>query len=64
MRDDGQTSPAPQERPYDRPDLPWEMLVNTTNQLIVYVVEERLTEMVENEGILAQAQGGFRQNKT
>lgn len=64
MRDDGQTSPALQERPYDRPDLPWQMLVNTTNQLIVYVVKERLTETVKNENLLVQAQGGLRQNKT
>ena len=29
-----------------------------------YVINERLTEMVEHMGILTQAQGGFRQNKS
>jgi hypothetical protein len=40
------------------------VLLNITNQLIVYVINERLTEMVEHAGILTQAQGGFRQNKS
>ena len=30
----------------------------------MYIVNERLTEMVENAHILSQAQGGFRQNKS
>jgi hypothetical protein len=34
------------------------------NQLLAYIVNERLTEMVEHERILTQAQGGFRQNKS
>jgi hypothetical protein len=38
------------------------VLLNITNQLIAYVINERLTEMVEHMGILTQAQGGFRQN--
>jgi hypothetical protein len=40
------------------------VLLNITNQLIAYVINERLTEMVEHMGILTQAQGGFRQNKS
>ena len=40
------------------------VLLNITNQLIAYVINERLTEMVEHAGILTQAQGGFRQNKS
>ena len=40
------------------------VLLNITNQLLAYVINERLTEMVENAGILTQAQGGFRQNKS
>jgi hypothetical protein len=40
------------------------VLLNYTNQLIAYVLNERLTEMVENAHILSQAQGGFRQNKS
>jgi hypothetical protein len=39
------------------------VLLNCTNQIIVYIVNERLTEMVGNAHILSQAQGGFRQNK-
>ena len=38
------------------------VLLNITNQLSAYVVNERLTELVENAGILAQAHGGFRQS--
>ena len=40
------------------------VLLNITNQLIAYVINERLTEMVEHTGILTQAQGGFRRNKS
>jgi hypothetical protein len=40
------------------------VLLNCTNQLIAYIVNERLTEMVEHAHILSQAQGGFRQNKS
>jgi hypothetical protein len=40
------------------------VLLNITNQLIAYVINERLTEMVEYMGILTQTQGGFRQNKS
>jgi hypothetical protein len=40
------------------------VLLNCTNQLIAYIVNERLTEMVENAHILSQAQGGFHQNKS
>jgi hypothetical protein len=36
------------------------VLLNWTNQLITYIVNERLTEMVENAHRLSQAQGGFR----
>ena len=39
------------------------VLLNITNQLIAYVINERLTEMVDHTGILTQTQGGFRQNK-
>ncbi len=38
------------------------VLLNCTNQIIAYIVNERLTEMIENAHILSQAQGGFRQN--
>ncbi len=34
------------------------------NQLVAYVVNERLTELVEHGRILTQAQGGFRQDKS
>jgi hypothetical protein len=40
------------------------VLLNCTNQLVAYIINERLTEMVENAHILSQAQGGFRQNKS
>jgi hypothetical protein len=40
------------------------VLLNITNQLIVYVINEHLTEMVEHAVILTQAQGGFHQNKS
>lgn len=39
------------------------VLLNTLNQLVVYLVNERLTELVEHGKILTQAQGGFRQDK-
>ena len=38
--------------------------LNTMNQLVAYVVNERLTELVEHGRILTQAQGGFRQDKS
>jgi hypothetical protein len=48
-------------------DLPshWRPVVflNCTNQIIGYIINERLTEMVENTHILSQAQSDFRQNK-
>jgi len=34
------------------------------NQLLAYIINERLRELVEHEGLLTQAQGGFRQNKS
>ena len=40
------------------------VLFNITNQLIAYVINERLMEMVEHTDILTQVQGGFRQNKS
>ncbi len=40
------------------------VLLNCTNQLITYIINQRLTEMFENTHILSQAQGGFRQNKS
>jgi len=42
------------------------VLLNTMNQLVTYnyIVKERLTELVEHGGILTQAQGGFRQDKS
>jgi ribonuclease HI len=40
------------------------VLLNSMNQLLAYIINERLTEMVEHERILTQAQGGFRQNKS
>ena len=40
------------------------VLLNCTNQIIAYIVNERHTEMVENAHILSQAQGGFRQNES
>ena len=40
------------------------VLLTTMNQLATYVVNERLTELVEHGGILTQAQGGFRQDKS
>jgi len=39
------------------------VLLNCSNQLITYVVNERLTEMVENAHILSQEQGDYHQNK-
>ena len=38
-------------------------LLNITNQLIAYAINERFTEMVEHTVILKQDQGGFHQNK-
>jgi hypothetical protein len=40
------------------------VLLNTMNQLVAYVVNERLTELVEQGRLLTQAQGGFRQDKS
>ncbi len=40
------------------------VLLNTINQLLAYVTNERLMELVEHERILTQTQGGFRQNKS
>ena len=40
------------------------VLLNTMNQLVAYVVNERLTELVEHGGILTQAQGRFCQDKS
>ncbi len=40
------------------------VLLNSMNQLLAYIINERLTELVEHERILTQAQGGFRQNKS
>ena len=40
------------------------VLLNTLNQLIAYVVNERLTELVEHGKILTQTQGVFRQDKS
>jgi hypothetical protein len=34
------------------------------NQLVAYIINERLTELVERGRILTQAQGGFRQDKS
>jgi hypothetical protein len=34
------------------------------NQLLAYIINERLMELVEHERILTQAQGGFRQDKS
>ena len=40
------------------------VLLNSMNQLLAYIINERLTELVEHERILTQAQVGFRQNKS
>ena len=40
------------------------VLLNSMNQLLAYIINERLMELVEHESILTQAQGGFRQNKS
>ncbi len=40
------------------------VLLNCTSQLITYIVNERLKEMVETTYILSQSQGVFRQNKS
>ena len=40
------------------------VLLNTMNQLVAYVVNERLTELVEQGRLLTQTQGGFRQDKS
>ncbi len=40
------------------------VLLISINQLVAYIVNERLTELVERDGILTQAQGGFRQDKS
>jgi hypothetical protein len=40
------------------------VLLNSMNQLLAYIINERLMELVEYERILTQAQGGFRQDKS
>jgi hypothetical protein len=40
------------------------VLLNSMNQLLAYIINERLMELVEHEQILTQAQGGFRQDKS
>ena len=40
------------------------VLLNSMNQLLAYIINERLMELVEHERILTQAQGGFRQDKS
>ena len=40
------------------------MLLNSMNQRLAYIINERLMELVEHEGILTQAQGGFLQDKS
>ena len=40
------------------------VLLNTMNQLLAYIVNERFMELVEHDHILTQAQGGFRQDKS
>ena len=40
------------------------VLLNTMNQLVAYIVNERLTELVEQGRLLTQDQGGFRQDKS
>ncbi len=39
------------------------VLLNSMNQLLAYIINERLMELVEHERILTQAQGSFRQDK-
>jgi hypothetical protein len=50
------------------PDRPthWRpvVLLNSMNQLLAYIINERLMELVEYERILTQAQGGFHQDKS
>ena len=49
----------------DQPSHWWSVvLLNTMNQLVAYIVNERLTELVEQGRLLTQAQGGFRQDKS
>jgi hypothetical protein len=40
------------------------VLLNSMNQLLAYIINERLMELVEHERILTQAQDGFRQDKS
>ncbi len=40
------------------------VLLNSMNQFLVYVINERLMRLVEHESILTQAQGGFLQDKS
>ena len=48
----------------DQPSHWWSVvLLNTMNQLVAYVVNERLTVLVEQGRLLTQAQGRFRQDK-
>jgi hypothetical protein len=39
------------------------VILNSMNQLVTYIINERLMELVEHEGILTQAQGDFHQDK-
>jgi len=38
--------------------------VNSMNKLLAYIINERLTELVEHQRILTQSQGGFHQDKS
>jgi len=40
------------------------VLLNSMNQLLAYIINERLMELVEHESILTQSQSGFRQDKS
>ena len=40
------------------------VLLNSMNQFLTYIINERLMELVEHESILTQEQGDFRQDKS
>ncbi len=40
------------------------VLLNSMNQLLSYIINERLMELVEHERILTQTQGGFHQDES
>jgi hypothetical protein len=40
------------------------VLLNSMNQLLAYIINDRLMELVEHERLLTQTQGGFRQDKS